>query len=299
MRKFCVREQKVIAELVRGASSSFTYLAINAYGDIFNRNKVEFVYQPKPVLNFYFKQPKIRSHEDIFAVTSEIYEISYLIDHLEKEGLIRHFTVGTRTGDPEKSISGFDTTGLSHVSESLDPAVGKMLFDNLNYPIYVTQTLVSLVENGFKTLEEQSLDEAKEQTKEAKKQRRLSFIAVLFAMLSLLFSALQGFKGCTNSSVHDENTSSEITLPITGILNYLKNNIDGKLDATMNNTADIRMMLLDTVSIKVTSCPCRGNRLPSRPVDNCIKTIRINTCEDTVVSKNGVFRDKDNKNKLP
>ena len=288
MRKFSEREQKVIAELVRGASSSFTYLAINAYDDIFHRNKVEFIYQPNSVLNFYFQQSEIRSKEDILGVTSEIYEISYLIDYLEKEGLIRHFTVGANTEGPENSISGFDKTALSVISVDLDPAVGKMLFDNLNYPIYVTQTLVSFVENGFKTLEELSLDEAKEQTKEAKKQSCLSSIAILLAMLTLLFSALQGFKGCTSSSVLDENSSSEITLPITGILNYLKNNIEGKLDATMNNTADIRMMLQDTISIKVTSCPCRGKRPPLRPVDNCIKTIRLNTCEDTIVSKKGM-----------
>ena len=72
----------------------------------------------------------------------------------------------------------------------------------------------------------------------------------------------------------------------------MKNNIEGKLDATMNNTADIRLMLQDTISIKVTSCPCKGSRkgprIPPRSVDNCIKTIHINICEDTVVSKNGV-----------
>lgn len=288
MRKFSEKEQKVIAELVRGASSTFSYLAINAYGDIFYRKKVEFVYHPNSVLNFFYLQSEIRSDEDIFAVTSEILEISYLIDYLEKEGLIRHFTVGTSLEGPEKSISGFDKSGLSAISVRLDPAVGKMLFDNLNYPIYVTQTLVSLVQDNFKTLEEITLDEAQEQTKEAKRQSWLSFIAVVLALLTLLFSALKGCKGCTNTNSSDENTTNNLTVPFSGIVNYMKNNIEGKLDATMNNTADIRMTLQDTISIKVTSCPCRGHRPPSRPVDKCIKTIRINTCEDTIVSKNGV-----------
>lgn len=288
MRKFSEKEQKVIRDLVQGASGTFAYLAINAYGDIFYHKKVEFVYHPNSVLNFYSLQPEIRREEDIFAVTSEILEISYIIDYLEKEGLIRHFTVGTNSEGLENSISGFNKTGLPVVSVRLDPAVGKMLFDNLNYPIYVTQTLVSLVQDGFRTLEEQTFDEAQQQTKEAKKQSRLSFIAVVLALLTLLFSALHGCKGCTNSSVLEDNSSSEITLPITGILNYMENNIDGKLNATMNNTADIRMMLQDTVCIKVTSCPCRGKRPPLRPVDKCIKTIRINTCKDTVVSKSDV-----------
>ena len=273
---------------MQGTSQSFTYLAINAYCDIFYRKKVEFVYQPSSVLNFYFQQPNIRTDAEVFSVTSEIYEISYLIDHLEKEGLIHHLTVGTSSGGSLNSISGFDKTGLSSILVTLDPVVGKMIFDNLNYPIYVTQTLRELVVNNFKTLEEQSLDEAQQQTSEAKKQSRLSFIAVLLALLTFLFSLLQGCKGCTNGGVHNEDSSSEITLPITGILNYFKNNIEGKLDATMNNTADIRLMLQDTISIKVTSCPCKGKRIPPRPVDNCIKTIRINTCQDTVVSKNGV-----------
>lgn len=286
MRKFSEREQKVIRDLVQGASTSFTYLAICAYGDIFQRESVEFV-NSSEALFFYSPQGNIPSHEKVFQVTSEIYEVSYLIDYLEQEGLIRHFSVGTGKLE-DKYPFNFNSNGLSPLSVSIDPVVARILYKNVNYPIYVTQTLISLLQDGFKTLEEQTFDEAKEQTKEAKKQRRLSFIAILLAMLTLLFSALQGFKGCTSSSVLDENSSSEITLPITGILNYLKSNIEGKLDATMNNTADIRMMLQDTISIKVTSCPCRGKRPPLRPVDNCIKTIRLNTCEDTVVSKKGM-----------
>ena len=286
MRKFSEREQKVIRDLVQGASMSFTYLAINAYGDIFQREGVEFV-KPKNELIFYSSQGNIPSSDKVFAVTGEIHEVSYLIDYLEKEGLIRHFSVGTGTPEDKYPIN-LNVTGLVPLSVKIDPDVARILYNNLNFPIYVTQTLVSLVQDNFRTLEEQTFDEAQLQTKEAQKQSCLSFIAVILALSTLLFSLLQGFKGCTNSGVHNKDSSSEITLPITGILNYFKNNIEGKLDATMNNTADIRLMLQDTISVKVTSCPCKGKRIPPRPVDNCIKTIRINTCEDTVVSKNGV-----------
>ena len=163
-----------------------------------------------------------------------------------------------------------------------------MFTNNVNFPIYVTQTLVSLVQDNFKTLEEQTFDEAQQQTKEAKKQSCLSFVAVFFALLTVLLSLLQGCKGCTNCGVHVKESSNELLLRVTGVLNYLKNNIEEKLDATVNNTADIRLMLQDTISIKVTSSPCKKTHVPPQPVDNCIKTIRINTCEDTVVSKNGV-----------
>lgn len=286
MRKFSEREKRVIAELVRGASSDFTYLAINAYGDIFYRKKVEFVFQPNSKLNFYYKEPEIRSKEDIFSVTSDIYEISYLIDYLEKEGLIRHFTVGTSSDKPVNSISGFNKAGLSSIIVNLDPAVGKMLFDNLNYPIYITQTLISLVQNDFKTLEEQTLDEAQEQTRESKRQTLLSYIAVFLALLTLLFSMLQGCKSCSNISTSVDDKTGNLTVPVAGIVNYMKNDIEGKLEATMNNTADIRMLLQDTISVKFTSCSCKVIRIPVRPVEKCLKTVRINICEDTIVSKN-------------
>lgn len=286
MRKFSERERKVICDLVRGASTSYTYLAINAYEDIFQRECVEFV-KPNEELVFYSPQSNIPGSEKIFKVTGEIYEVSYLIDYLEKEGLIRHFSVGTGSLE-EKYPIGLNATGMISLSVNIDPVVAQILYNNVNFPIYVTQTLISLVQNDFKTLEEQTYDEAQQQTKEAKKQSRLSFIAVILALLTLFFSLFQGCKGCTSSSVHDENSTNEIILPITGFLNYMKNNIEGKLEATMNNTADIRLKLQDTISIKVYSCPCGKIRIPSQPVDNCIKTIRINTCNDTIVSKNRV-----------
>ena len=286
MRKFNEREKRVIERLVEGASRSFTYLAINAYDDIFYRKQVEFVYQPTSELIFYFQSGNQRSTDDIFRVTSEIYEISYLIDYLEKEGMIRHFSVGV--GEFANNIAGFDKAGLIPVSVSIDQLVGQMLYNNLNYPIYITQALVSLVQANFRTLEEQTFDEAKQQTKEAKKQSILSIIAVILALLTLFFSFMKGVKGCTNSSVHNEGSFNEGILPITKILNYMKNNIENKIDATMNNTADICVMMQDTLNIKVSSCPCRKARIPSRPQDKCIKTIRINTCEDTVVSRNGM-----------
>ena len=286
MRKFSEIEKKVISDLVHGALRDRTYLAINAYGDIFQREGLEFV-KPNDELIFHSPQGNIPSHDKIFTVTGEIYEVSYLIDYLEKEGLIRHFSVGTGTPEDKYPINLRDT-GLVSISVQIDPLVAQILYDNINFPIYVTQTLVSLVKDNFRTLEELTFDEAQLQTKEAQKQSRLSFIAVLLALLTLLLSLLQGCKGCTNSSVHNEDTSCEIVLPVTSNFNFLRNSIEGKLDAVMNNTADIRLMLQDTISIKVASCPCKGARIPPRPLDNCIKTIRINTCEDTVVSKNGV-----------
>ena len=207
MRKFSEREKEIIRRLVDGASGSFVYLPINAYGDIFYREKVEFVYKPTPELRYYSLQGSVRNADDIFKVSSEIYEISYLIDYLEKEGMLRHFSIGT--GTLKNDISGFSKAGLTGVTVALDPAVGEMLYNNLNYPIYVTQTLESLV----------------------------------------------------------------------------KDNIEGKLEATMNNTADIRMELQDTLTVNVAKCPCKKYPKRIMPTDSCKRTVRINICEDTVVSK--------------
>ncbi len=285
MRKFSEREKKIIRRLVDGASGSFVYLPINAYGDIFYREKVEFVYKPTPELIYYCQQGNVRGTDDIFKVSSEIYEISYLIDYLEKEGMLRHFSIGT--GALRNDISGFNKAGLTRLSVALDPAVGEMLYNNLNYPIYITPTLESLVKDNFKTLEEQTLDEAEVQTKLAKKQTLLSLIAVILAMLTLLLGLMQGCKGCSGHDVTNTGINGEAIVPITGLINYIKNNIEGKLDATMNNTADIRMELQDTLTVNVAKCPCKKRSVKIMPTDSCKRTIRINICEDTVVSKRG------------
>lgn len=283
MRKFSDKEKLVIGRLVDGASQSFTYLPINAYDDIFYRERVEFVYQPKSELRFYSQQGSLRDSDEIFKVTSDIYEISYLIDYLEKEGLIRHFSVGT--GQQSNNIAGFNKAGLTAISVELDPAVGEMLYSNLNYPIYVTQTLISLVQENFRTFEDQSLDEARIQTHQAKRQSVLSLLAVVFAMLTFLFSLFQGCNSCSRCTVLNDSISKEMTISVMGIVNYMKNNIENKLDVTMNNTTNIRMMLNDTIAVHITGCPCIRKRVPTHSVDSCHKRILINTCQDTVVSK--------------
>ena len=283
MRKFSEREKEIIRRLVDGASGSFVYLPINAYGDIFYREKVEFVYKPTPELRYYSLQGSVRNADDIFKVSSEIYEISYLIDYLEKEGMLRHFSIGT--GTLKNDISGFSKAGLTGVTVALDPAVGEMLYNNLNYPIYVTPTLESLVKDNFKTLEEQMLDEAEVQTKLAKKQTLLSLLAVILAMLTLLLALIQGCKGCNGHNDTSMGINGEIIVPLTGMINYIKNNIEGKLEATMNNTADIRMELQDTLTVNVAKCPCKKYPKRIMPTDSCKRTVRINICEDTVVSK--------------
>lgn len=285
MRKFSEREKEIIRRLVDGASGSFVYLPINAYGDIFYREKVEFVYKPTPELRYYSQQGSVRETDDVFKVSSEIYEISYLIDYLEKEGMLRHFSIGTGTFNND--ISGFDKAGLTGLSVALDPLVGEMLYNNLNFPIYITPTLESLVKDNFKTLEEQTLDEAEVQTKLAKKQTLLSLIAVILAMLTLLLGLMQGCKDCSGHDETNTGINGEAIVPLTGLINYIKNNIEGKLDATMNNTAEIRTELKDTVTVNVAKCPCKKRPVRITPVDSCKKTIRINICEDTVVPKKG------------
>lgn len=286
MRKFSDREKEIIRRLVDGASGSFVYLPINAYGDIFYREKVEFVYKPTPELRYYSLQGSVRNADNIFKVSSEIYEISFLIDYLEKEGMLRHFSIGT--GTLKNDISGFSKAGLTGVSVALDPAVGEMLYNNLNYPIYVTPTLESLVKDNFKTLEEQTLDEAEVQTKLAKKQTLLSLLAVILAMLTFLLGLIQGCKGCNGHNDTSKGINGEIKVPLTGLINYIKNNIEGKLEATMNNTADIRMELQDTLTVNVAKCPCKKHPKRIMQTDSCKRTIRINICEDTVVSKQSI-----------
>lgn len=72
------------------------------------------------------------------------------------------------------------------------------------------------------------------------------------------------------------------------------NKIEGKLEATMNNTAEIHAKLCDTINVRIKGgdrTVIRQGRNPSvikkdnPKQDNCIKQVKIDTCNDTIVSK--------------
>ena len=82
------------------------------------------------------------------------------------------------------------------------------------------------------------------------------------------------------------------------------NNIEGKLDATMNNTAEIHAKLCDTINVRIKGenniivNPGIKNSQTRQKVqpksDPCVKKVKINTCKDTIVSKSSLLKNNDN-----
>ena len=216
--------------------------------------------------------------EELLSIYNEILERALLIDYLEKEGLI--YIVPTSTSVNELTKIG-NVSLLNRISMQIDPIIGEILLKCMNRPMYVSETLKDYVQSGFKSLEEQALDETK-------KQSRYSFYAVVLAIMTIIISLFQNCGRHVNTN-HIANDSTSVIVPINAILNYMHTNLDAKVETTMKNTAEINAKLSDSIILK-NPCNCNFTAKPKSKqiVDGCVKYIRVNTCQDTVVGKNTI-----------
>lgn len=64
--------------------------------------------------------------------------------------------------------------------------------------------------------------------------------------------------------------------------------LDGKLEGIMNNTIEIQMIMGDSIIIS-NPCNCRRqNTSNSNNMNICVKYVRVNVCQDTVVAKSTI-----------
>ena len=180
MRLFSEKEKQIINILLTGVENSDTYLPINAYNDIFYGKNVEFV-PSKMQLVFYIPSGNTIDHHRILNIYYEILEISLLLDYLKKEGLL--YQISMPSSNPLSTIGGFNSNGLQGVTMAIDPNIGQILLDSISNPIYVSQTLKDLADNNFLSLEGRALKEAKIQT-------RLSLLAVVLSILSVILNII-------------------------------------------------------------------------------------------------------------
>ena len=213
MRKFSEREQQVIWRLIEGTACSYSYVLFNVYNDITYRRNVEFQYDKnKSQLVFYRENLDQVTPEELLEIENEIMEISLLIFYLQANGLI-YLIENTSVNELNKA-GGFLKDGLQAVGMELDSNIAKILHDSLNHRVYVGYTLRELAENGFLSIEERTLEEARHQTQEtrnmageakrqadaasdqvneakqqtivAKRQTRLSIFALVFSIISII-----------------------------------------------------------------------------------------------------------------
>jgi len=276
MRLFNQNEKRIIQQLVDGASCSLMYLPINVFDDIFNGRNIGF-YGGNPMeLIFPYNANGIPRTEELLSIYNEVLERVLLIDYLEKDGLI--YIVPTSTSVNELTEIG-NISRFNRITMQIDSTVGEILIRCMNRPMYVSETLKDYVQSGFKSLEEQALDETKKQTK-------YSYWAVVLAIIAIIISLFQTC-GSRSNNEHIVNDSTNWSAPLNAILDYMQNNLDAKLEATMNNTAETNAKLADSIVIQ-NPCQCKPSAKPKAKIksDDCVKLVRVNTCQDTIVDKN-------------
>lgn len=181
MRLFSEKEKQIINIILKGVASSRAYLPVNVYNDIFYGKNVEFV-PSKMQLFFYVPNGHTMGHHHILDIYNEIIEISLLLDYLKKEGLL--YQISMPSSNHLSTIGGgFNKNGLQGVAMAIDPNIGQIMLDSISNPIYVSQTLKDLANNNFLSLEGRALKEAKTQT-------RLSLLAVVLSILSIILSSI-------------------------------------------------------------------------------------------------------------
>lgn len=179
MRKFSIKEQEDIRRLVFHAKSSLSYVLINVYNDVFYQKKVEY---NKGQLVFYVHDMASISTDIILAIEKDIIDTSFLIEYLKVNRYI-YLIDDNSTGDELKSVGGFIKDGLIAISKDLDKRASSILDEAMNRRVFVSNDLVQLVVDNFKTIEDQALEESREQT-------RLSRNSFVLAMIALAISVI-------------------------------------------------------------------------------------------------------------
>lgn len=283
MRKFSEIEKETIQQIVEGTKTSLTYLPINAFNDIFQHYEGVVFDANSSALLFYSSNGTIPPVDYMLGFYNKVIEKTYLIDYLEKDRALYFINMPTANQLTRIGIQG---SGTVPYSIPLPPDINGILSRCMNYPVCISETLRTYVSDGFLSYEEQTLLEAQKQTasalEQAKKaneqvqianrQTRLSVLAVIISFATMLFGLV---KDCSN------NKDAEISATASGIYNYLKNNIGIKLQNIQDNTSNIVSNSGDTVIINC--CHCRHPVVP--PSSPCIKRVKVNTCRDTVISK--------------
>ena len=277
MRLFSVKEKQIIQQLLDQSSRTNTYLPINVFNDIFNGLDVGFYGSGPMEFIFPYDANGIPSADRMISIYNEILERALLIDYLEKDGLI--YIVPSSTSVNRMTTIG-NVSRLNRVAMSIDNSIGEILLRCMNSPIYISETLKDYVRSGFMSLEEQALSETKKQTK-------YSYWAVVLAVLAIIISLIQTCSGSFSNN-KDASDTTNIIVPLNGILYYMQNNLDGKLEGIMNNTIEIQKIMGDSITIS-NPCNCRRqNTSNSNNMNTCVKYVRVNVCQDTIVAKSTI-----------
>lgn len=235
MRHFSETEIKTIKSIVEQSSTS-QYVLINAYGDIFYSKKVEFDHNNCQLV-FYRDDIESVKLDEILAIEHEILERSILIKYLIDNRYI--YLIDDNSENEITSVGGFLKDGLISIRKDISKEVSDILYKCANHRVFVGQDLIALFKNGFISIEDATLAEARTQTKIS---RYTLFVSALALLLSILLPLLYN---------KDVNVSVDQYSPIikshqTGleIIESIKNDVAGvssSMDSISNSLKTIQL----------------------------------------------------------
>lgn len=234
-RKFYPREINLIKEIVSDIrrDAHHQYILLNAFKDIFFYNKGTIAYN-EGFLLFSYEDFKNKTAE-ILDIEQEVIERALLIKELKDANYI-YFILDHE--DPEFPY-GSIAKGKTPLSKKIPSDIAEIL-DLLKYRVIVSKALIALLADDFKTLEEQTLEEAKKQTvlarkqveeaknqssyakeqsEEAKKQSHSAKVSLIISAIALLVAIASPF---VSKQINCRFPCDDSTSTIAGIVNEIK-----------------------------------------------------------------------------
>lgn len=194
MRKFSELEKSYIKHLVKKSDYQSNF-PINILDGLFVNRKVVFDAhkEDEPYLIFYRKENEEFSlPAEIKELNNAFMELALLIRYLKDQGLIQQIDYKKKRliyppvdEKDDDTLENYKREGLHSIAEKMDKIAADFLLECVNKSVFVGQTLKDLVDNDFKSIEERSLDEAKKQTKYA---RKAVYVAIFAMILSVVLS---------------------------------------------------------------------------------------------------------------
>ena len=229
MRKFSEFEKECIRYIVNLSRNNLSFVLVNAYNDIFYREKIEYKINTTH-LKFYRDIDNV-SVDEILSIEKEIVIKSLLIKYLVDNRYI--FLVNDTTSDQDITLGNFLKDGLIPFQKDISPEISEVLSYSALNRIFVSFDLVYLVENGFRTIEDEALEESRKQTEKAGETIKLSGWAIFISSVSILVAILVPI--CYNSTIKvDYNQEKRIlikdSLRNRDIINHLES-IETKIES--------------------------------------------------------------------
>ena len=144
MRSYNEIEKRTIRLLVEQGYGSSSYLAINAFNDIFYRNNVGFEQDKKGnySLVFYYSDTSSADSHAMMEVEQELVTMALLIESLIEQKYIT--LISNNPSNQITSIDGFDKTGLQGIQMSMDRHIGDLIVLYANNGAFISESLKDL-----------------------------------------------------------------------------------------------------------------------------------------------------------